>query len=170
MPVLDVALPAVVVFNVVGSGLLHAGTGWAAHRTPLEGLQADGPLLRLRRFEGRGRWYERRLHISRWKDRLPEAGALFDGGVSKRHVRRGEVERFVVETRRAERAHWWALAGAPLFALWNPPIGAAAMLLYGVASNAPCIAVQRYNRARLVWLLDRRAQRSGDDIAGSSTT
>jgi glycosyl-4,4'-diaponeurosporenoate acyltransferase len=150
--------------NVVASAALHAGTGWLAHRIPLTRLQDDGPLLRLRPAEAGGRIYERRLGIQRWKDRLPEAGALFDGGVSKRALPGRDtpaLQRFVAETRRAERAHWWAVAGAPVIALCNPPVGAAAMLLYGVASNGPFIAVQRYNRARLLRLLARRAQRSG---------
>lgn len=165
MPVLDLAWPAAVALNMVGSGVLHAGTGWLAHRLPLHRLQADGPVLALRRWEADGRVYERRLRIARWKDRLPEAGATFAGGVSKRHLtgRSSErLRRFVAETRRAERAHWMALAGAPLFALWNPPVGAAAMLVYGVASNGPCIVVQRYNRARLTRVLERRAGRRID--------
>jgi glycosyl-4,4'-diaponeurosporenoate acyltransferase len=164
MPLLDVADPVVLLLNVAGSAALHAATGWTAHRLPPERLQADGPLLRLRPAEARGRIYERRLAVRRWKDRVPEGGATFAGGVSKRHVGgRSTValQRFAAETRRAERAHWWALAGAPVFALWNPPLGVVAMALYGVASNGPCIAIQRYNRARIEWLLSgaTRAER-----------
>ena len=49
--------------------------------------------------------YRRWLRINRWKDRLPEAGALFAGGVSKRQLPSYDVaglELFVRETRRAE--------------------------------------------------------------------
>ncbi|MDP1807577.1 MAG: hypothetical protein Q8K72_20530 [Acidimicrobiales bacterium] len=158
MPLLEVSLPAVVALNVVGSAALHAGTGLWAHRIPLEHLAADGPVLRLRPVERSGRVYERRLAIKRWKDRLPEAGALFAGGLSKRRLpgrSSPALERLATETRRAERGHWLALAGAPVFAVWNPPVGAVMMLAYGVASNGPCIAVQRYNRARLSRLLAR---------------
>ena len=42
-----------------------------------ERLARDGWGLRERRFEDGGRWYRRRLRIHRWKDRVPEAGALF---------------------------------------------------------------------------------------------
>ena len=83
--------------------------------------------------------------------------ALFPGGISKRHLP-DSLEVFVRETRRAELAHWWALAAGPVFALWNPPLGVVLMVLYGIVVNAPFIAIQRYNRARAQRLLHRRAR------------
>lgn len=158
MPVVDLPPWAAVTANVAWWAAVHAGTGLAAHRIPAARLQRDGPVLRLRRWERGGRAYERVLRIKAWKDRLPEAGALFDGGVSKRHLpgpRRAGVEALAVETRRAERAHWWAMAGGPPAVLWNPPVGAVVMVAYGVLVNAPFVAVQRYNRARAVRVLER---------------
>jgi glycosyl-4,4'-diaponeurosporenoate acyltransferase len=138
-----------------------AACGYAAHRLPDSRLERDGPLLRLRSWELGGRAYERRLRIKAWKDRLPEAGALFRGGFSKRRVERHDreyLERFLVATRRAECAHWPILALAPTFLLWIPLFDApwwlaVALFAYGVAANVPCIAVQRYNRARLERIL-----------------
>ena len=109
-----------------------------------------------------GGWYRRRLRIHRWKDRLPEAGALFEGGISKRELPARDVEglrTFVRETRRAELTHWWAIACAPLFVLWNPPDAAVLLVAYGVLVNVPFIVIQRYNRFRtlpLIKLLERR--------------
>jgi glycosyl-4,4'-diaponeurosporenoate acyltransferase len=146
--------------NVVAWALIHAGSGYLVHRLPLRRFERDGWLLRPRALEGEGRAYERILRVQRWKDHLPEAGALFSGGVSKRTltgtVGRAGLDRFVAETRRAERGHWLALAGAPIFALWNPPSGLALMVAYGVVVNAPFIAVQRYNRQRAQRVLRRR--------------
>lgn len=141
--------------NVIGAATFHAGSGYVVHRLPLARLQRDGWLLSPRSFEQGGRVYERRLRIQRWKDRVPEAGALFPGGVSKRHVTR-DLERFVTETRRAEYGHWLAMACAPAFALWNPPIGLVLMTAYSVVANAPFIAIQRYNRQRAQRILARR--------------
>jgi len=79
--------------------------GYVAHRIPASRLARDRGLLRIRGFEAGGRFYERWLRIKRWKDRLPEAGALFRGGFSKRRVMATDpvyLERFAVETRRAE--------------------------------------------------------------------
>lgn len=142
--------------NVVAWAVVHAASGFAVHRLPLERLRRDGWLLRQRRFERSGRLYRNVLRIRRWKDHLPEAGALFAGGISKRHLT-VDLGRFVAETRRAERGHWLALAGIPVFALWNPPVGLLLMAAYGVLVNAPFIAVQRYNRQRAQRLLTRRS-------------
>ncbi len=143
------------VANVGAWAAFHAGTGYAAHRLPDGAVDHDGFLLRVRPSEVR---LYRRLGIRRWKDRLPEAGALFRGGISKRHVG-GSLPSFVRETRRAELAHWSALALGPTSALWNPLVGFVLMVAYGVVVNAPFIAIQRYNRARALRLGARLASR-----------
>jgi glycosyl-4,4'-diaponeurosporenoate acyltransferase len=130
--------------------------GYVAHRLPARWLERDWWLLRLRGPERGGRWYERVLHIKQWKNLLPEAGALFTGGFSKRKVTRHDreyLEQFSRETRRAELAHWPILALGPTFFAWMPWWLALAMLGYAVAANVPCILVQRYNRARLERML-----------------
>lgn len=134
--------------------------GYAAHRIPDAALRRDR-LLAPRGFERGGRAYERVLRIKAWKDALPEAGSLFRGGFSKRRVTRHDrayLERFLAETRRAERAHWAILALGPVFFAWNPWWLAVAMLGYAIVANVPCILVQRYNRARLIRLLARPAR------------
>lgn len=155
-----VALPdgVAVLVDIAAWGAVHAGTGYVAHRLPLSRLGRDGWLLRPRRFERDGRCYER-IGIRRWKDRLPEAGALFPGGVSKRHLPGGRsgLERYAAESRRAELAHWWALAAGPSFALVNRPLATALLVTYGVAVNLPFIAIQRYNRLRINRVLAARA-------------
>jgi len=124
-------------------------------------------VTRLRAMEEGGTWYRDRLQIDRWKDRLPEAGAGFAGGYAKRTIGSSdarELERFVVETRRAEHAHWGMAAGVAVTTLWNPWWAAPINLAVAAGSNLPCIAVQRYNRARLTRLLRRlqvRAESGG---------
>ncbi|MDF8264850.1 glycosyl-4,4'-diaponeurosporenoate acyltransferase CrtO family protein [Luteipulveratus flavus] len=154
-------LPLTVVVDVIAWGAFHAGTGYLAHRLDERRLRRDGPLLRAKRFEDGGRWYRRRLRIDRWKDRLPEAGDLFSGGVSKARLPvsdGGGLALFVRETRRAELTHWWAMACGPLFALWNPPLATALLVAYGVGVNAPFIAIQRYNRFRAQAVLAARSR------------
>lgn len=153
-----------VVADVAAWGVFHAATGYAAHRLGGDRLARDGWGLRERRFERGGHWYRHRLRVHRWKDRLPEAGALFAGGISKRELPARDVEGltlFVRETRRAELAHWWALWCGPVFVLWNPPLAAALLIIYGAAINLPFIAVQRYNRFRTQALIGRIEQRGG---------
>ena len=57
----------------------------------------------------------------------------------------GHLERFVVETRRAEATHWLVLAAGPFFVLWNPWGLALVMVAYAVVANVPCLLIQRYN-------------------------
>ena len=145
--------------DVVAWGAFHSLTGYAAHRLDDDQLSRDGWLMRQRSFEAGGRWYRDRLRIHRWKDRLPEAGALFAGGLSKRRLPAYDadgLELFARETRRAELAHWWAMSCGPLFALWNPPLATALLVAYGVLVNLPFVLIQRYNRFRIEALLDRR--------------
>jgi glycosyl-4,4'-diaponeurosporenoate acyltransferase len=157
-----------VALDVVAWGLVHAGTGYLAHRLPDRTIDHDTWWTRPRRWEHSGRRYTR-IGIRRWKDRVPEAGALFAGGVSKRRVpdlTTGGLQRFAAETRRAEYGHVACAAAAPLFVLWNPPAVAAVMVVYGVAVNAPFVAIQRYNRARIASVVGRRSRtRSADTSA-----
>lgn len=162
MPPISLQPMATVVVNVVGWGMFHSATGYAVHRLPLARLQRDTWILRQRAFERDGRWYEP-FRIRRWKDALPEAGALFAGGMSKRALPgrdRAGLVRFAAETRRAEWGHWAAMACGPVFVLWNPPVLAGVMILYGVLVNAPFIAIQRYNRWRIGRVLARTSESS----------
>jgi glycosyl-4,4'-diaponeurosporenoate acyltransferase len=150
-----------IVVDILAWGVFHSATGYAAHRLDDSRLSRDGWLLRPRRFET-GRWYRRRLRITRWKDRVPEAGDLFPGGMSKRHLPAYDVaglQLFVRETRRAELAHWWAMGCGPLFVLWNPPLAAVLLVGYGVVANLPFILIQRYNRFRTQPLIERISKR-----------
>jgi glycosyl-4,4'-diaponeurosporenoate acyltransferase len=146
---------AVVALDIAVWGTWSALVGFWAHRRPVSAFDRDTWLYRVRSFEQGGRVYER-LRIRRWKDRLPEAGGLFTGGFSKRSVRtrdRDVLERFVVETRRAEWTHWTIMLISPVFVLWNPIWVVPVMVSYALAANGPCLVVQRYNRARLARLL-----------------
>jgi glycosyl-4,4'-diaponeurosporenoate acyltransferase len=148
-----------IVVDVIAWGVFHAATGYAAYRLDEPRLSRDGRLLRPRRFETGGRWYRRWLRIHRWKDRVPEAGGLFRGGLSKRQLPAFDapgLQLFARETRRAELAHWWAMFCGLLFVLWNPPLAAALLIGYGVVANLPFIVIQRYNRFRIQALLERR--------------
>jgi glycosyl-4,4'-diaponeurosporenoate acyltransferase len=156
VPVVELSSTALVVTDVVAWGLVSLIVGYSFHRLPAVRLDHDTFLTRLRPFERDGRVYERRLRIARWKDRVPEAGDVFRGGVSKRTITRAGLDRYVLETRRAELTHWGIMAAAPLFLLWNPWTIWLFMVLYAVVANTPCLVIQRYNRARVLRILGRR--------------
>jgi glycosyl-4,4'-diaponeurosporenoate acyltransferase len=163
VPLVELSAGWAVLVDCVVWTIVGVSTGYAAYRWPTGRLAYDGWATRLRAFEAGGRWYERRWRIRRWKDRLPEAGSVFGGGFSKRALRSHQtnhLDRFIIETRRAELTHWVVLAFAPLFLLWNPWWLALVMVAYALVANLPCIAVQRYNRGRLERVLTHRLRRN----------
>lgn len=148
-----------VALDVAVWAVWSTAVGYAYHSFPVGWFAHDTWLTRPRRFE-RGAWYQRRLRIKRWKDRLPEAGALFAGGFPKRRLAHPDpayLARFAAETRRAELTHWTTMAVVPVFVLWNPWWACSVMVAYAAVANLPCIAVQRYNRVRLERMLAARA-------------
>lgn len=149
---------AIVVSSLVWV-LIGLATGWYFHSRPADRYARDNWLTRARPFEAGGRWYQRRLRIRSWKDRLPEKGDLFRGGFSKRHLvdrSTPHLERFVVETRRAEMVHWSNLMAGPVFLVWCTPVLGGYMIVFGVVAHLPFITIQRYNRERLLAILGRR--------------
>ncbi len=172
MAMVDLSLGMTIVVDVVAWTVIGVGAGYGMHRVSLSRLDHDTWLTRPRRFERGGRTYER-LGIRRWKDRTPELGGLFAGGVSKRTSGgRSRLERYAAETRRAEYTHWLVMFAAPFFALWNPWFLTIAMVVYAVAANAPCLMIQRYNRARvarIAGLVAARRTRPGPDEGRAPT-
>lgn len=132
-------------------------TGWWYRRLDADELLRDRWHLRVREFERGGRWYDGRLGIRRWKDRLPETGGWF--GVSKRELpgqSSEDLEAFLVECRRGELTHWAILFITPAFALWNSGMALLIVTVVGLAASIPFIAVLRYNQLRIARILERR--------------
>jgi glycosyl-4,4'-diaponeurosporenoate acyltransferase len=127
--------------------------GFTAHRLPAQFVARDSWLTRPRAWERNGRWYADHLHIRRWKDRVPEAGAAFAGGFAKRTTNNGDIDTlrvFIAETRRAEYAHWAMGSGWIVTSLWSPWYAVVLNVLFGLVWALPFVAIQRYNRPRLV--------------------
>jgi glycosyl-4,4'-diaponeurosporenoate acyltransferase len=134
-------------------------TGLVGARWPDRRLAHDGMVTTLRRAEHQGRLY-RHLGIRIWKRALPDLGR-FGGGRSKRPGRTRDAarwEQLLVDTRRAELVHWAVVAALPVVLIWSGGVLALSMIAYALAANLPCVAAQRYNRARLTALADRSAQ------------
>lgn len=139
------------------------GTGYIAHRFPDRMLDRDNWWLRPRPFERQGHFYERWFLVRKWKHLLPEGGGAFRGGRSKTRLfgfDRASLEAYARETRRAELAHWMAVAATPLFALWNPAWLMPFMVAFAVVVNGPCIITVRFNRLRIERML-ARTRRAG---------
>ncbi len=139
------------VANLLGWPAIHLSISTIFLRLPAEWFANDGWLTAPRHWESGGRFYRERLAIRRWKALLPD-GAPWLGGFAKKELRshqRVYLTQFLLETRRAELAHWCMLGCLPVFFLWNPPWACCVMTVYALAANLPCILAQRYNRLAL---------------------
>ena len=137
--------------NLLGWPLIHLAIGLAALRLPPHLFARDSWLTAPRRWERDGRLYRDKLAIRKWKAMLPD-GAPWLGGFAKKKFSTRDpsyLAQFLLETRRAELAHWCMLCCLPLFFLWNPPWACLVMTAYALAANLPCILAQRYNRIAL---------------------
>lgn len=151
--------------NILGWPLIHLAAGFVALRLPAHMFAQDNWVTAPRRWERDGNFYRNLLAVRRWKSLLPD-GAYWLGGMAKKKLLTRDssyLEQFLLETRRAEWAHWCMLSFLPFFFLWNPPWACLVMTGYAVTANLPCIVAQRYNRIALDRVL--RTRRGGMNSA-----
>jgi glycosyl-4,4'-diaponeurosporenoate acyltransferase len=111
------------------------------------------------RWEKSGLLYGRVLMVRKWKDLLPELGLLiFRGGRRKRALHdftKPGLEKFLVESCRAEWTHLLSILLFLLLSFFVPGKAALFLIVYGLMTNLPCVIVQRYNRPRVLKLLEK---------------
>ncbi|MTH53152.1 glycosyl-4,4'-diaponeurosporenoate acyltransferase [Bacillus mangrovi] len=147
-----------IALNIVWLAAFPVALSWMLSKFSPEAFKGPSFLFRQRRWEKEGRIYEK-AGIKRWKDRLPEAGGWFRNGFPKNKLAGSKstlLNRFILETNRGETAHWLQIFSASAFFLWNEPFTACIFMLYAILFNLPFIAVQRYNRFRLIRTLEKR--------------
>jgi glycosyl-4,4'-diaponeurosporenoate acyltransferase len=137
---------------------IHLGLAWAVTRMPLGWFDPRGFPFRRHRWERGGVWYDRVLHIKRWKGLLPDGALLFARGFAKGRILGRDpayLERYIRETCRGETVHWLVALLSPLFFLWNPRRAGIINVVYGCLANLPCVFAMRYNRLHLQRILTR---------------
>lgn len=155
-------LPSVwtVLLDIVIWYILHMGIVFIVLRIPARRFNPNSLLFSQRHFERDGQFYSKYVKIKQWKKYAPD-GAAFSKkrGFPKKKLKqvgRSYLNRFYVETCRAETAHWMLIGVAPLFFLWNRFWVGWFMIGYAVAQNIPLIMIQRYNRIRFRRILEQK--------------
>lgn len=136
---------------------LHMFISYGAMLFPVRWFHEHKWLYCLRSWEEGGRIYDRLFAVKRWKKRLPDGGAWFKNGFSKKKLASHNklyLDTFVKETCRAELTHWMVILASPVFFLWNFTFVGFIMIFYAFLTNLPCIIVQRYNRPFLIRIRD----------------
>lgn len=127
-------------------------------------FQYDRSIYRTRAWEQNGKIYEKFAKVHKWKKFLPDGASIGKGGFRKKHMTsfsKDYLERYLMESCRAELTHWLAIIPFWVFGLFAPPRVIFYMSIYALAVNLPCIIAQRYNRPRMAKLL-RRLDRKSD--------
>ena len=139
--------------TVVGIGLLAHFVGEAL---PRRWFHYDRRPYLPWNWEKEGRFYEKKLHISHWKDLVPDKSQIVKSSVTKsvgNDAHTAHLESLLAETCVAEAVHWALLILSPiLFWTMRLPLSIPGFLIYNVC-NLLSLVIQRYNRPRLVTLL-----------------
>ena len=128
---------------------------------PRRWFSTNSALFAERKWENGGKVYNR-LHINKWKSKLPDMSRYIKGMIAKR-LRGSEsaddIRRLIAETCVAEAAHL-ALIVLSLGMIWVwQDIGGVICCVCYAAGNVPYIIIQRYNRPRLVRMMKRMESR-----------
>jgi glycosyl-4,4'-diaponeurosporenoate acyltransferase len=133
--------------------------GYLCHFIPFSFYNIKNPIFKKRFWELEGKLYEKVFFVKYWKDIMPEAGELIKiHPFNKKKLKSKEksyIERFIIETCRAELVHILIFLSTPFAFLFNPPIGDYITVACGVLASIPFIIIQRYNRIRLVRVLEK---------------
>lgn len=107
-------------------------------------------------WEQSGAIYDKVFKVRKWKGLLPDGGAAFSAGYRKKNLdsfSRTNLDKYVVESCRAEMTHLLAILPFWVFGLFTPFPAVFIMLFYALAVNIPCAIAQRYNRPRIERIL-----------------
>ena len=116
-------------------------------------------LWRTYAWERDGLFYERVFHIKHWKHLLPDGGGVWKSHAYHKRTlsdySEANLRRFLIESARGELTHWLGILPFWVFGLFTPPGVIWIMLVYALLINLPCIIAQRYNRPRILRLMQR---------------
>ena len=164
MGLIDLSIHVTVLIDSLAWGIIQPTVGYLSMKFPDGWLDYRHWLYRERSWERGGQIYDDIFRVKRWKGKLPYGGALFQQEFNMQRFsskKRDYVEQWLKESCRAELCHWVAMLPALLFYLWNPLWLWLVMILYAACFNAIPIIVQRYNRPRLLHLLEDIGNRPG---------
>lgn len=141
--------------------LVHFASSYLVHFLPDKIYDCKNLLFKTRKIEINGNIYKKFFKINLWKDYLPEAGKFLGlHPFSKKHFiskSNQYIKRFILETCRGELAHILPFLFLPVSFIWNPTFADIITLFYVIIFNIPFIMVQRYNRIRLVNLINKES-------------
>ena len=154
----------IVIIDIAAWFIIHMGVAYLITSLPGRYFSPRGGIHEVFFWEKNGLIYDKLFKVKKWKDFLPDGAALFKKGIRKKKLGNTNIQNFnifMVETCRGEITHLLVIFISPVFFLWNYCWAGWVMIIYAIIVNTPCIIVQRYNRARLVSVIQRMENISG---------
>lgn len=108
-----------------------------------------------RKWEHGGKTYQNVFKVKYWKSHLPELHDFVQSIFCKKHIPQfnGDyLQKFLAESCRSEFTHWAIISSTLLFFLWYE--NANYIFYFSILLNIPYIIVQRYNRPRIVRMIN----------------
>ena len=127
-------------------------------------------MYKIKYWEYKGVWYNKRLKIRVWKDFLPQY--VSKNGFSKKNLNNlslSYINQFILETCRAEWAHKNCMWIAILLIFINKFVIGITFFIVVLLINFPYICIQRYNRIRLMKLKEKILKLSKSEFQNEET-
>ena len=162
MQILYLPTPITVLLCFAMWFVINLGVALICLKIPDDSLSPERFLFRTRRWENGGRLY-RALGVHHWKKLLPDGASIVKGGYRKKSLTDYSLEnmnRFAMESCRAELTHLLAIFPFWIFGFIGPPSILLYMFIYALIFNLPCIIAQRYNRPRITALVEQMKARN----------
>ena len=157
MPLIHLDTVPMLILLFTLSPLIQVVAALIGRRVKDDLLSPDRPLYITRKFESNGNLYKKVFKVHKWKGLLPDGAKYFKGDFTKKNMLSYDnvyIEKFIIESCRAELIHWLGLIPFLIYFLLVPPLVASLMVLYSLIVNLPCLIAQRYNRPRLIAILE----------------
>lgn len=112
-----------------------------------------------RKWEKNGEFYQQMFKVKRWKKYMPEIADFINSVFSKKSIKEFDnayIEKYLLESCRAEFAHWCIIFSSGMFLFYAGPAAFIYMFLIAILINVPFIIIQRYNRPRILHIMKRK--------------
>ncbi len=151
-----------VLVDILAWFILHLGIAWLMGQIPDTWFAGKERGFRPQSWEKEGEIWQDLFGVRQWKKYLPDGSMFLPSSYDQTNLQGSEeehLEKFILETKRAELTHWLMIPPACLFFWWNPPWAGILMIIYALGLNLPLIIAQRYNRPRLKRILHLQKRR-----------
>lgn len=164
LPLITFSLPVTILLDTILWFIIHMGMSKIGTLLPDRWFEKQLP-NKIKKHPVQMFFYTNVFFVPNYKKFLPDGGAWFKSGFSKKHLKEKNIpyyKAFLRETRRAEWTHYLQIIPVPIFLLFNPLNAFYIMVIYALFANLPCILTQKYNQIRFTNLIIKLESRQNN--------